>query len=80
MITPIVIQTHLSYVTVVSIHHLHAASTGAVVGGANISGGGIAGILIGVIVGLVLLVLVVLIAVWMFRKYKKRTVSDYDFL
>ncbi len=61
-------------------YHPHTASTGTVVGGANISGGGIAGILIGVIAGLVLLVLVVLIAVWMFRKYRKRTVSDYDFL
>ena len=63
-----------------SFYHPHAASTGTIVGGANISGGVIAGILIGVVAGLVVLVLVVLIAVWMFRKYKKRNVADYDFL
>lgn len=64
----------------VSFYHPHAASTDTIVGGVNISGGGIAGILIGVIVGLVVLALVVLIAVWIFRKYKKKTVADYDFL
>ena len=57
-----------------------AASSGTIVGGANISGGGIAGILIGIVVGLVVLVSVVLIAAWMFRKYKKKTVAGYDFL
>ena len=64
----------------VSFYHPHAASIDTIVGGAKISGGGIAGILIGVLAGLVVLVLVVLIAVWIFRKYKKRTVADYDFL
>ena len=59
----------------------HVASiTGTAVGGVNISGGGIAGILIGVVVGLIVLALVVIIAVWMFRRYKKKTAGNYDFL
>ena len=58
---------------------MHTAPTGSA-GSTSISGGGIAGILIAVIAGLVILVLVVLIAAWMFRKYKKKTVRDYDVL
>ena len=59
----------------------HAASIDTVIGSqSNIGGGGIAGILIAVIAGLVLLVVVVLVAVWMFRKYKKKTVREYDIL
>ena len=61
--------------------YTHAAITGTIVGGgATISGGGIAGILIGVIVGLVGLVFIVLAAAWMFMKYKKKTIAAYDIL
>ena len=69
------------YHSVESFSLSHVASiTDAAVGGVNISGGGIAGILIGVVVGLIVLALVVIIAVWMFRRYKKKTAGGYDFL